>query len=491
MAGALVTSAFGLLGGIVGLGLFSATTLAGVVGLASAYLLTVGGGAFGDFPERAMAIGFAAAGVAAVWSALLMFRRPAHGSTPDTALAAPGRSLALSAGVVSAALFGLELMALSHPAKPVIDAVFQAHRLEWVMAGRYFFTQPLPDGVAFPYAIGLFVSAAPLAALISDHVLVVRAVTLVAHAAAGLLLFALVASVWRAPRAGLAALVLYHAVPIHFVVIGNANLPNVFAQAVAVLALGGSVWLWPALPRGRRALVWAALVLLTALACLSHVSTLVLASGTLVSVALIMFALGGRGGRQAGFLIVSSLAIALVVAFALYYRHFPEVYSRAVSRVAGTETGSATAEPKPDAVERPAVLVRALSWREKAADARGQVFADLGWPVLLLAAVGAWRAWRERQTDRLTLLVIGWSAAWLAFLAVSTLTRVDTAYQRYAAEFIGRVNLAGLPAAILLAARAAAWIERARTPLAWRGLVALALGWALVIGARLWAGWIG
>jgi len=46
---------------------------------------------------------------------------------------------------VTVAVLYLKLLMLFHPAKPIIDVVFHAHRLQWVLDGRYYFTQPLPS----------------------------------------------------------------------------------------------------------------------------------------------------------------------------------------------------------------------------------------------------------------------------------------------------------------------------------------------------------
>ena len=75
----------------------------------------------------------------------------------------------------------LLLLAVLHPSKALVDALFHAHRLEWVRAGNYFFTQPMPDGVAFPYAIALYVVASPWMALTRDHVALLRIVVCTAH----------------------------------------------------------------------------------------------------------------------------------------------------------------------------------------------------------------------------------------------------------------------------------------------------------------------
>ena len=84
------------------------------------------------------------------------------------------------------AILFLQLIALLHPSKDVVDAVFHARRLGWVLDGRYYFTQPMPGGVQFPYAIGLYVSAAPFAGILRDHVSLLRIVVCVAEAISGL-----------------------------------------------------------------------------------------------------------------------------------------------------------------------------------------------------------------------------------------------------------------------------------------------------------------
>jgi len=65
--------------------------------------------------------------------------------------------------------------------------------------------------------------------------------------------------------------------------------------------------------------------------------------------------------------------------------------------------------------------------------------------------------------------------------------RVDAPFQRYAAEFFGRVLLATFPAAILLAARGTAWAWR--TGFATRLTSALLVGCAVVLGIRSWMAW--
>ena len=112
-----------------------------------------------------------------------------------------GFGVALSAAgtlavVLSAALMYLKLLALMHPAKLLQDALFNAHNLSKVLAGTLFFVQPMPGGVKFPYAIALYVFAAPWAVFTRDHMALLRIVVSGAEAIAGILLYWAVVRSW-------------------------------------------------------------------------------------------------------------------------------------------------------------------------------------------------------------------------------------------------------------------------------------------------------
>jgi hypothetical protein len=74
------------------------------------------------------------------------------------------------------------------------------------------------------------------------------------------------------------------------------------------------------------------------------------------------------------------------------------------------------------------------------------------------------------------------------FLGVSVLAPVDVGYERYAAEFMGRVDLSTYPAAVLLAAYGAAWMWRAG--FATRVVTVAAIIGAVALGARAWMDWL-
>ena len=145
----------------------------------------------------------------------------------------------LAVGISAVALL-LKLLGLLHPAKPIVDALFNAHRLEAVMAGQYFFSQPV-GGVQMPYAIGLYVFAWPWAWLSGDHVAVIRTVTATADVIAAGLIYPLVVSAWGDRRAGVFAVLAFQLAPLPYGVLGNANLPNIFGQSVALVTMAAAV----------------------------------------------------------------------------------------------------------------------------------------------------------------------------------------------------------------------------------------------------------
>jgi uncharacterized membrane protein YfcA len=117
-----------------------------------------------------------------------------------------------------------------------------------------------------------------------------------------------------------------------------------------------------------------------------------------------------------------------------------------------------------------------------------QTRASLGWPIIILALVGAWRLWRRHIVDRLVLAIVAWGLAFSGFVAWSAARSVEPRYVQDAWEFIGRVELATSPAAVILAAFGAVWAWRAGAAL--RVASGALLIAALMIGARALSAWI-
>jgi hypothetical protein len=397
--------------------------------------------------------------------------------------AARGRPLEATARFVllfSGVALYLKLLGLLHPSKLLVDAVFHAHRLEWVLGGRYFFTQPMPGGVSFPYAIGLYVFAAPWAALTRDHVTLLRVVVCAAEVVAGALLYPAIARAWGHRRAAAAAVVLFNVVPLPYGLVGNANLTNAFGQSVALATLLVATLL----PSARHNIASViGLFSLCALAFLSHVSTFALLAVTLVALVPLYRWRGGPALSRTAWTIGGVTIVAALFAVAVYYGHFVDVYKTAlrVRSEAAANVPSSSLGVLPESTPSAGV-----SLGGRIANAMAFTVAAVGWPILLLAALGVWRVWSERLRDRAVFLVGAWGIAYVTFLGVAV-TRVDAPFQRYAAEFFGRVLLATYPAAVVLAGCGIGW--------AWsRGIAARAVstvlvGWAMVLGLQHWRGW--
>lgn len=374
----------------------------------------------------------------------------------------------------SAAILFLKIIALLHPSKDVVDALFHARRLGWVLDGNYYFTQPMPGGVQFPYAIGLYAAAAPLAGLVRDHIALLRIVVAVAEAFAGLCVYLAVARLWGDRLTAAVAVVLYHLMPLPYVVIGNANLTFAFGQSVAVMA-ATTAMLVSRTPA--RTAVLALLFVLTALAFLSHVAVFPLLGVTLVALAALYWWTGDDTLKRNGVSIGAVAVLAAIVAIGVYYAHFPEVY-RTLDRVGtaqpqeGTAPGATTAGP--GVTER---LRRAVYLGQRA----------FGVPVLILTLVGMAVIWRGPR-DRLTLGLLAGAIAMAVFLAFRIVAPVDARLQRYADEFIERVYYLTLAAAAIAAARGFTWSWRAGRTARAAGMVAVSA--AIYVGLERWISWI-
>ncbi len=385
----------------------------------------------------------------------------------------------------SGAVLYLKLLALLHPSKLIVDAVFHAHRFDWVLAGRYYFTQPMPDGVQFPYAIGLYVFAAPWSAVTRDHVELLRIVVCASQAIAGALLYPMVARTWTNRGTAAAAVVLFHLVPLPYVIIGNANLTYAFAQSAALVTVAAAtVWTLGS----RDVLQLAGLFVLASLACLSHVGMFPVQLLTLLSIA-VLYRWGG-GAIFAAPARAVFLATVLAAGFSVvaYYGQFGEVY-KTLDRVRGRASSSVVLpnveQPAGDTA-RPTPTVMSLG--ERAARAGGLGVRAVGWPIFLLALVGAWRLWIRGARDRLGLVLVAWGVTCVVFLVFAVSVPVDQRFERYTDEFISRVYDSTAPAAVILAAHGALWAWSA-------GLVPRIAAAGLLLAAGVgavqsWIGWL-
>jgi hypothetical protein len=387
----------------------------------------------------------------------------------------------------SAVALYLLLLALLHPSKALVDGLFQAHRLEWVQSGRYLFTQPMPDGVTFPYAIGLYVISLPWMALTRDHVALLRIVVCTAHILVGLLLYVAIVRRVQDRLAGALAVVLWSLVPQWFVVVGNANLTAAFGQSAATATILGAT-IWALGPRDYRQ--GAVLFAIAALAQLSHVGTFPQLLAAMVALSVACRVLGGIELRAPGWWIGGTAIAAAIFSVVVYYGQFAEVY-RGLGRVSGH---AAAAAGRPQAAVAP---VPGLLPRDGPTPSTGIRIATgavvgveaVGWPMALLALIGTAHLASTHPRNRLTLAVLAWAAATAAFLAGAVLMPVEDRFYRYNVMFISRVFDAGWPAVVILAAAGASWSWRAGS--IGRMASATLVGAAMWLGARSWWSWIG
>jgi hypothetical protein len=481
--GAAAAAIVGITVGLAGLPMLTALGIGGGMALAQSWSLASGGAAHSltSPPVFLLVLLFGLFCLVPAALAAGLLRKPLT-------------TAARLAVVVSACGFYLKLIFLLHPDKDIVDAVFHAHRLEWVLAGRFYFTQLSTSATPFPYAIGLYVFSAPWSLLTADHVTLLRIVVCASEALAGALLYAMIVGVWHDRTTGVFAVFLFHLLPIPYVVIGNANLTAAFGQSAALVAMTAAVT-WTFGARWRPQLL--GLTALSALAFLSHVGAATVLLPTLAALALYFRAWGGPSGRRQAVMVAAATGLALALAVGLYYAHFGSIYRphiqharSAIAEVIGRGATPAApgagltppTEPSPGPARKAPPLQLGLK------GALAQTRGSLGRPLIVLALAGVWSLLRGRRVDRLVLGLGAWATAFFLFLGWSVLRTVEPMFVQDAWEFIGRVELATSPAVAILAACGATWGWR--SGLISRVLTALLLGAAVWIAARLLGGWV-
>jgi hypothetical protein len=478
-AAAALGAGFALTGITVG----SAVGGAALMAIGQAFVLVRAGALYGSYPQSAVRLALVLALALVLLAMALQPRRRE-----------PLRNTARFAIVFSVGALYLQLLALLHPAKPVVDALFHAHRLDDVLAGRLYFTQLSTSATPFPYAIGLYLFSAPWVFLTANHVALLRVMVSTFEMLAGVLLYAMVVRTWGNRLAGAVAAALFSLVPLSYGIIGNANLTGAFGQAVSIITI---TTLTIQAGRLRRPLAFAGVAVLATLGLICHISTLVLLTSALLVLAVLYWRFGGQPLRGAGPSVVLITAVALAASTVIYWGHFGDVYRvqfdrmrAAVSSSAAPSEGTAALDTQGPAggKDLSAMGRTTIPVGARAAQAFDQVVGSVGWPIVLLALVGAWRILLEGGRGRLDLAIAAWAIVCFVYIAASVLSPGNKAYQQDAYEFIGRVVHATLPAAVLLAARAAAWGWRAGVAV--RTASVVLLSWAVVIGVRAWAGWL-
>jgi hypothetical protein len=398
---------------------------AGAVPAAFVWLVVQDGAFLGDYPRSLLNIGAATAAIGAGVAILRAFRSGNAGA-PGWATAI---GMVLGISIVKLAVF-------THPQATIGDGIFQVHRSALVQQGVYFFTSVTPRPFfEFPYAIALFVAAIPFWDQFTrdvDHVWLLRTLSLAADALVGVAMYAVASRLWANPRVALMAAGLWPFARAPVEALCNSNLPNVFGQGVFGVAMAGLIW--SLATRRPAALAFGLSTLALAVAFLSHFSTFTTGVAIVGAVALALM-LGGSGtGRRQGALMMAAGALAILLAYAVYYRHFGEVYQATVDRVMSEEV---VEQPGSAIAATPAVKFR--RWISGTSDDYGLP----GTPLALAAAAGVFLLVRERRRDALTLSLMAWLLIWAGFSALGILTAVQM-----------RVNLATAPVFVCLGAYA-------------------------------------
>lgn len=346
-------------------------------------------------------------------------------------------------GVVQGAFVALaltivvQIVAATHPVMVVSDAVFHANKLERLSGGEWFPTSQTQHAqpFRFPYGVSFYAALLPIDSLgFAERVTLVRW----GAALAALLGSAVLVVAWGRGLglAGAAAVALLQVLPLIIDPHSFGNLSNVFGQAVTVAFLA---WWMAERPR------WIVGGVLVALAGTAHLSSLIVLATVTAGMAI-----ADRGRLRPARLAAIVLGGALI---AVYYAPFVGMILGQIPRLLeGGGQGTAEVSGILGALRRQGLAL----------------LSDIGWPALLLTAVGfAQGGWR-----RVPPAVRGyaWGAAVLAVPAI--VSPLEVRYLLALAPVLGLMAAFGLLglwawgsvgrlAAVLLAG-AQAWLSCTR-----------------------------
>ena len=288
---------------------------------------------------------------------------------------------------------------------------------------------------------------------------------------------------------------LFHLVPLPFIVIGNANMTYAFGQSMA----GATLAALATYSFGPRAwLQTAGLFVVASVAFLSHVGIFpLLLRHHAVAVAAFYRLFGGADLRSAANRIALAGALAAVFSVIVYYGHFPESYStlQRVRAQSDTARGIRTAAPPAqDAASGSTAAPQSRLRRRSRGVERLLRAAALEIDLVWMADRASGRCRCHRAVDHASAGPVDaargrvrvWST--LGFVGFSATAPIEPRFQRYSEEFISRVNFAVMPVAVVLAARGAVWAWRLN--LAMRAVAAGVLAAALIGAARVWLVWM-
>lgn len=424
-------------GGSMGAGLgficasvFAAALITSSTALVGALLLCHGVARYSGYLETFTMVSLSVS-VAGLLTALIL--RGRHGDRLDRA----GRIfLAISISVTC-----VNLMVLLHPYKPEMDDLMHVHRLQYILSGRYFFTAVPEGGFEYPQAIGFYLFAAPFTWIISDQMSLLKVLVVCTLALTGFIVYASVRRQWKDPVVAATAGPAIQLVPVVIDALGRASMANLFSICASVLAVailaswGGRGWSLARIIAG---------IVATTIAFSGHFSTLMVFTVTLAVIAALFLWRGEGIGRRAAGEILIVLAVAGAISYGTYYGRFNELYLKQVHRIINVMRGATPGDWKQSESYTPRQLPEQTPYAPGGASIMKRIESlptyvrtCLGWPVVLLSALGLWRLFAERRRDRLSLATIGWLLASMFFVLLGILTPLNMRPYLVAAPFLG------------------------------------------------------
>jgi hypothetical protein len=252
----------------------------------------------------------------------------------------PGELAALSG--VFALAFIVRYGGMIYPQFISSDLGMHAHRLEMVLNGNLFFTNPLPDGREAPYPPAYYILLAPLGYLWSDHQGLLKLSSSLLDASSVLIMAYILR---KANFGGIAPAVsglVYAFTPYLFMVLSWGNHTNVFGEWAGLLLLAALISLVGG--TGKLGFPLAAVGVLAALTFTSHYGSLLvslLAVAVLLALAILLASPEGRKRAVFGGI---TIGLALAAVYLLYYSHFSTLIASQAANVAGSGGSSAATD---------------------------------------------------------------------------------------------------------------------------------------------------
>lgn len=340
------------------------------------------------------------------------------------------------------------LLGVAHPQFKSSDLTMNVHRLEDVARGQWLLKMDLPgeSALSAPYPPAYYAMLLPLLPLaggaeaLKQHLITFSATGLLTMLAA--IAFVVGARVGGV-AAGLWAALLHGFAPVGFLLVSQGNFANIFGQWAAGLVF----LLLATLPDWRRPAAGLAIVAALLLAFLGHFGVFLTLLLAVPVMALTVWPPPIDRPDQTGTLL-RLFALALFLAFLIYYRHYLDLIVDDAQRILATRGASG----------------EALGWNAGVVAEWGRTRQALGWLGLPLAAAGAVGLWRTgRRAGRLT---VGWLAAGAVFAAAGIVVGLSVRYHFFAllglavagGWLLARISERGRPGALLAGLLALAWV---------------------------------